>query len=323
MSGNIILMFPGQGSQYPGMGKALYEKFPQAREMMDEANDVLGFDLRKTMFEGTDDELKQTSVTQPAIFTVSAAAFKVASSESPNLVKRAAFTAGHSLGEYSALYAAGAFDFQTGLKLVKYRGEFISEACKKNPGTMAAVVGVERAALEALCAECRTGGEVCQMVNFNCPGQIVVAGTSKAVGELVQKASQISGAKAIPLSVSGAFHSSLVSEAALKMKDVLEKATLVNTQVPVLANCDAQPTTEAQAIRQKLFTQIDHPVLWEDSIKLAIARGAETFLEIGPGRVLTGLMRKIDRKKQALNIDDPDSMTKSLAALNEQSPATI
>ncbi len=323
MGGKLILMFPGQGSQYPGMGKALYERYPQAKAMMDQANDVLGFDLKKTMFEGTEEELKQTSVTQPAIFTVSAAAFKVASTESPDLLKQAAFTAGHSLGEYSALFAAGAFDFQTGLKLVKYRGEFIAEACKKNPGTMAAIIGMERDALEKLCEESRAGGEVCQMVNFNCPGQIVAAGSIKGISALVQKASQVPGAKAIPLSVSGAFHSSLVSEAAQKMKEVLEKATLVNTRIPVLTNCDAEATTDAAGFRQKLFTQIDHAVLWEDSIRKAIHQGVETFVEIGPGKVLTGLMRKIDRKKMAMNMDDPDSIAKTLTALNAPSPAQI
>ncbi len=324
MSDRIVLMFPGQGSQYPGMGKSHYENYAQAREMIDQANETLGFDLKNAMFNGSEEELKQTAVTQPAIFTISAALYKVAAAHSPELWKRAAFAAGHSLGEYSALFAAGAFDFQTGLKLVKYRGEFISEACKDHPGTMAAILGIDREALENLCAECRTGGEVCQMVNFNCPGQIVVAGSQKAIGELVQKASLVSGAKAIALSVSGAFHSSLVSDAALRMKEALEKATIVDTRIPVITNCDARPTSKAHEIRQKLFAQIDHPVLWESSIRHALDQGIDTFVEIGPGRVLTGLMRKIDRKMKSLNIDDADSMAKALAELGQvQSSAQI
>lgn len=318
----IALMFPGQGSQYPGMGKALYEKYSEAREMMNQANQTLGFDLKQAMFNGTEEELKQTSVTQPAIFTVSAAVYRIASKENPELAKRAAFTAGHSLGEYSALFAAGAFDFQTGLKLVKYRGEFIAEACKSNPGTMAAILGVEREALVKLCAECETNGQVCQMVNFNCPGQIVVAGSKPAIEQLVQKVSGLAGAKAIPLSVSGAFHSSLVHEAALKMKEVLEKATILEVKIPVYANSDAKPTVQASEIRQKLVAQIDHPVFWEDSIRQILGGGIETFVEMGPGRVLSGLLRKIDRKKKVVNMEDPDSIAKALTELGlVQSPA--
>jgi [acyl-carrier-protein] S-malonyltransferase len=318
MAEKIALLFPGQGSQSPGMGKSLYEKFPEAKETLDQTESVLGFDLKAKMFGGTEEELRQTDVTQPAIFAVSAAAYRVLSSRIPGLEARAAFAAGHSLGEYSALFAAGAFDFQTGLKLVKYRGLFIHEASQKNPGTMAAVLGILKEDLGKLCEESKGPGEVCTMVNFNCPGQIVVAGTRKAIETLVAKASGIAGAKAIPLSVSGAFHSSLVSEAAVRMKDVLSQAQVRDTRIQVLANCDAQPTTSAADIRSKLVTQIDHAVLWEDSIRRMIDSGVETFVEIGPGRVLSGLMRKIDRKKKVLNIEDEDSLNK---AVQELAPA--
>ena len=317
----IALLFPGQGSQSPGMGKSLYEKFPEARETLDQTEAVLGFDLKAKMFGGTDDELRQTDVTQPAIFSASAAAYRALAARLPDLASRCAFAAGHSLGEYSALFAAGAFDFKTGLKLVKYRGLFIHEASQKNPGTMAAVLGVAKEELGKLCEESKGPGEVCTMVNFNCPGQIVVAGTRRAIEALVAKAGALPGAKAIPLSVSGAFHSSLVSEAAGRMKEVLSQSEVRDARVPVLANCDARPTQAAGEIRAKLLTQIDHPVLWEESVRRMIEAGVETFVEIGPGRVLSGLMRKIDRKKKVLNIEDEESLNKAVQELGAPQPA--
>lgn len=318
----VAFIFPGQGAQAPGMGKALYEKYPEARQAFDQAGSVLGFDLKKTVFEGSEDELKQTHITQPAIFTMSAAAYNVLAARAPGLARRCAFVAGHSLGEYSALYAAGAFDFQTGIKLVKYRGDFISRASEKQPGTMAAILGVEKNDLDALCQQFAAGGEVCQMVNFNCPGQIVVAGTRKAVEALAAQVATRPGARAVLLSVSGPFHSSLMNPAAREMAGVLKEAAVRDLRVPIFSNCDAQAATEASLIKEKLVRQIDHPVLWEDSIRKMIDQGVEAFVEIGPGKVLSGLLRKIDRKKKALNVEDDESLTRTLQELDPvQSPA--
>lgn len=314
MGGKIALLFPGQGSQRPGMGKALDEQFPEARAIFDQANEALKRDFRSVIFNGTEEELKQTAVTQPAIYVASCAAFAAFQARFPTILTRTAFAAGHSLGEYSALFSAQVFDFQTGLKLVEYRGFNLQETCQKVPGTMAALIGFERDQLQTLCGEIPSG-EICEMVNFNCPGQIVVAGTRAGVKALVEKAGTVPGTKAIPLNVSGPFHSSLLKEAAEKMRPALEKESLRDARIPVIANCDAKPTVSAAEIREKLVRQIDHPVRWEDSVKTMIDSGVETFIEIGPGRVLSGLLRKIDRKKTVLNIEDPDSLNKTLREL--------
>ena len=315
MASKIALLFPGQGSQAPGMGKLLYDEFPEAREIFDQANEILRVDIKSKIFQGSEEDLRQTAVTQPAIFTVSCAAFQVLSKQFPSLEGRCSFAAGHSLGEYSALFCAQVFNFQTGLKLVSYRGQFIQSACEKNPGTMAAMIGFGKETLRKLCQESADGNGICEMVNFNCPGQAVVAGTQRAVQVLLQKASGVQGTKAVALNVSGAFHSSLMREASQKMSEILEKSSLNDSRIPVVANCDAQPTTQAQKIREKLVRQIDHPVLWEDSIRWMIAQGAETFVEVGPGKVLGGLLRKIDRKKKVLNVEDPQSLEKTLQEL--------
>ena len=297
------------------MGKLLHDQFPEAKSVFEEANQILDWDIRDRIFNGSEDQLKQTNVTQPAIFTVSCAAFRVFSSRLPSTSVQIVSAAGHSLGEYSALFAAQVFDFKTGLKLVEYRGQFIQEACRKNPGSMAAMIGFERDQLQKLCSESQEGGEVCEMVNFNCPGQIVVAGSKKGIEALAAKAASVPGTKTVLLNVSGAFHSSLMKEAAGWMKGSLEKTALKDAWVPVFTNCDAKPTSSGAEIKEKLVRQIDHPVLWEDSIQAMAAQGVETFVEIGPGKVLTGLLRKIDRKIKVLNVEDPDSLAKTLQGL--------
>jgi [acyl-carrier-protein] S-malonyltransferase len=310
----IAFIFPGQGSQVPGMGKSLYEKFPEVKEIFDQSNSVLGFDLKEKMFHGSEEELKQTFITQPAIFTVSSAAFKIFSSRCSI---QPTYVAGHSLGEYSAFFSAGAFDFQTGIKLVKCRGEFIQSCAEKHPGTMAAILGIEKAVLQNFCSHVTCEECFCEMVNFNCPGQIVVAGTKPEMEKLVHHVSQTPGAKAIVLNVSGAFHSKLMNEASKKMSEVLNQTQISDAKTAVLTNVDAHPTIKAGEIKEKLIRQINHPVLWEDSIKKMISDGVETFIEIGPGRVLSGLMRKIDRKKKVLNVEDEESLNKTLNELEK------
>ncbi len=308
----FALIFPGQGSQVTGMGKILYDQFPESKNVIDRANEILGWDLRAKMFTGTDEELRQTLVTQPAIFTVSSAAYEALSKRINLSDGKCAFSAGHSLGEYSALYSSKVFDFQTGLKLVEYRGRFIQECCGKYPGTMAAVLGMDRETLKSLCAECAGEKGVCEMVNFNSPGQIVVAGSKEAIETLAGKISAVPGAKAILLNVSGAFHSALMREAAQKMAETLKGAELKNAAVPVFTNVDASAATQAEDFRRKLAAQVDHPVLWEDSVRKMAESGAEAFIEVGPGKVLCGILRKIDRKMKTLNVEDADSLNKTL-----------
>ncbi|HOW28567.1 MAG TPA: ACP S-malonyltransferase, partial [Elusimicrobiota bacterium] len=217
------------------------------------------------------------------------------------------WTAGHSLGEYSALHAAGAFDLDTGLLLVKARGEAIQEASEKIPGTMAALIGLERAQVVDLCKTASAKG-VCEPVNYNCPGQIVIAGAVDAVKEAIALAQQAGATKSILLNVSGPFHSSLMKPAADKMRPVLESAAIVDAAVPVTTNVDGQPTRSASEIRQKLALQIDHAVLWEDGIRQLAGQSPDLFLEAGPGRVLSGLLRRIDKTKKAANVEDRKSV---------------
>ncbi len=297
------ILFPGQGSQYPGMGKTLYEKYTEAREIFDSANEILGIDLKNKIFNGTAEELKETTVTQPALFSTSCALFKVFTSKNPNWKENCAFVAGHSLGEYSAFFAAGAFDFKTGLKLVQYRSWVIQRECEKNPGTMAAILNIDRKHLQEICDKSSNNGERCEMVNFNSPDQIVLAGSKKGIESALEIIKGLPGKRAIPLNVSGPFHSSYLKVAAQNMAKELTSAAISKTIIPVLTNCDAKPAQEVADIKEKLGQQIDHPVLWVDSMQRMIESGVEKFIEIGPGKVLTGLLRKIDKSKMAVPIE--------------------
>lgn len=306
-----VFLFPGQGSQYVGMGKELADSFPAAKQIFDQAASHLGAEYVDVIFNGPDEKLRQTRFTQPALFIMSAAALEIVKNSRIQPI----YTAGHSLGEYSALYAAGAFDFITGLDLVKARGEAIEDASRKIPGTMAAIIGLDRAKVTDICQQASAKG-VCEPVNLNGAGQIVIAGTVDAIEEAVRLAQAAGALKALKLSVSGPFHSSLMKPAADRMSPVLEKAAIRDAVVPVLANCDAQPTRSAAEIRKKLFRQIDHAVLWEDSVNFLLANGADTFIEVGAGRVLSGILKRMDKTKKLLNIEDKksaDALTAQIA----------
>jgi [acyl-carrier-protein] S-malonyltransferase len=278
-------IFPGQGSQYVGMGKDLYDQFPEAKKYFDEADSVLGFSLSKICFNGPDDELKQTKNTQPAIFLHSIALW--------NLLKPndAAMTAGHSLGEYSALVAADALAFTDAITLVRMRGELMQKAGEDNPGTMAAIVGLDTEKVIDICNRAREAGIV-QPANFNSPGQIVISGSVIGVRKAMELAKEL-GAKLVKeLVVSGAFHSPLMHSAKEKLKEALDMVNIRDAKIPVYANVTAKPVTKAGEIRNLLFEQVTNPVRWDETIVNMHADGATKFVEIGPGKVLQGLVKR-------------------------------
>jgi len=289
-------IFPGQGSQYVGMGKDLCEQFPVAKKYFDEADSVLGFSLSKICFEGPEDELKQTKNTQPAIFLHSVALW--------NLLKPAdaSMVAGHSLGEYSALVAAEAISFADAIKLVRLRGELMQKAGEENPGTMAAIVGLDTATVNEVTSKASEAGVV-QAANFNSPGQIVISGSVAGVRKAMEIAKE-SGAKlAKELVVSGAFHSPLMQTAKDKLKRALDAVAIHDAKIPVYANVTAKPVQRASEIRNLLFEQVTSPVRWEESVNTMAANGATKFVEIGPGKVLQGLVKRTVANAEILGID--------------------
>ncbi len=307
----IMLMFPGQGSQYVGMGKDLYEKFSVAKDTID----AVGDELKKIIFEGTEEDLKSTQNAQPAIFATSIACFEVLK-QSTDLNKFEIITAGHSLGEYSAMCASGIFSFKDGLSMVKARGGFIQKASEENPGTMAAILGMDKDTVVNICNQAGQIG-VCDAVNFNSPGQIVISGNTQAVQKAVELAQAQGATKAILLNVSGPFHSKLMTPASEMMADELKKYTLNNPVYPVITNCDAELTKDSSNVKEKLAKQINNSVKWDASILNAVSCGTELFIEVGPQRVLSGLMRRIDKSKKVLNIEDSASLEKVLKELNQ------
>ncbi len=295
-SNGTAWLFPGQGAQAVGMGKDLADAHPAARAVFEAADAALGVPISRICFEGPDDELTRTVNTQPAIVTHSIAALAAALA-SGAITERPAFVAGHSLGEYAALIAAGAVSFQDGVRLVRERGRLMQEACDREPSTMAAVLGVEPDALREICAA--HDAYVC---NINAPGNITIGGTAPAVQAASEAATAAGASRVVPLTVSGAFHTPLMQSAADGMRQVLAQVAFADPRIPVVSNVTTQPLTSAGALPDELATQITSPVLWADSVRTMQGQGVTQVVEFGPGKVLTGLVRRIDRSLGVRNI---------------------
>lgn len=300
----LALIFPGQGAQSVGMGLDAYKAEAIAKRVFDKADEVLGYSLTDLIFQGPDDQLKLTYHTQPALLTTSIAYYE--------LLRTAGiqpdYVAGHSLGEYSALVVAGVLSFEDAVRTVRLRGEFMDQAVPAGLGAMAAVLGAEREALTSLCAAITRDIGVVELANVNCPGQIVVSGSSEGVQAVVEQGKGIGAKRVIPLVVSGPFHSSMMKPAAVKLSEVLGGLTFNNAAIPVIANVNAEPVIQADIIRDLLVQQVYSPVLWEDCINRMIADGVDTFLEVGSGSVLTGLVKKINKDVRCHTLDSVDAI---------------
>ena len=309
--GKIAFVFPGQGSQFVGMGQALSEQSPAARQIFEEADAALGFSLSQLCFEGPEEELKLTANTQPAILTASIAVLAALKEKQPDFSP--AFVAGHSLGEYSALVAAGALSFADAVKTVRSRGQFMEEAVPAGQGAMAAVLNMDRAALHAVCEEVTASGHPVQLANLNSPGQIVISGSAEGVKLAGEQAKAAGAKRVLPLNVSGPFHSSLMQPAADKLQAVLADVSVQDAAVQVVANVTARPVTESATIVDSLIQQVSAPVLWEDSVQWMVEQGVTTFVEIGPGKVLAGLIKKIaPADTTIISVQDMDSLSELL-----------
>lgn len=283
-------VFPGQGSQFTGMGKNLYENNPLAKELFDKANEILGFEITKIMFEGTTEELKQTKVTQPAVFLHSViTALCMGEEFNPAMV------GGHSLGEFSALVAAGAMSFEDGLKLVSQRAQAMQKACEAAPSTMAAIIGLPDEKIEEICASISKPGNVVVPANYNNPGQLVISGNNEAIAEACEAMKAAGAKRALPLPVGGAFHSPLMQPAKDELQAAIEATNFTTPKCPVYQNVDAQAHTNPEEIKQNLIAQLTAPVKWTYEVQNMIAAGATDFTECGPGKALQGMIAKIDR----------------------------
>jgi [acyl-carrier-protein] S-malonyltransferase len=307
----IAHLFPGQGSQYTGMGKELAEKFPVARQIFEEADEALSFSISRLCFEGPEDALQLTENTQPAILSVSVAAFKVMQVEG---LPAPSFVAGHSLGEYSALVAAGAISLADAVRTVRARGRYMQEAVPVGTGAMAAVLGGDRAAIEKACSEA-SDGQVCATANINSPNQVVIAGNSEAVERAMELLKGIAK-RVIKLNVSAPFHCSLMKPAQDRLAFELEQVAFSEPKAPVVTNVDARIATAPGDLRDALLRQVSSPVRWLDSMELVLSQGVSTFVEVGPGKVLSGLMRQINRDASCLNVEDSTSLEAARTKLN-------
>ncbi|OLO40858.1 [acyl-carrier-protein] S-malonyltransferase [Alkalihalophilus pseudofirmus] len=309
--GKIAFIFPGQGSQFVGMGQNLIENRPDLQAIYDTADKQLGYALSNIMLNGPEDQLKRTENTQPALLTMSVAVLEAlkAYDLTPDYV------AGHSLGEYSALVCAKSLSFQDAVHAVRQRGLFMEEAVPAGEGAMAAILGMDREALLEVTEEVSNNGDAVQLANLNCPGQIVISGTAEGVRKASVLAKEKGAKRALPLQVSGPFHSSLMKPAADKLTNVLDGITISEAKIPVIANVTADVVTDSKQIKEKLIEQVYSPVLWEDTVRRLLDLGVDTFIEIGAGNVLSGLVRKVERRVNVFAVNDMESIDAMLSKL--------
>ncbi len=295
-------LFPGQGAQHVGMGKTIVEKVPAAAALYSKASEILGFDLSKLCFEGPKEQLDATNISQPALFVSSLAALELVKAEQPELLAGVAMTAGLSLGEYTALVFAGAMSFEDGLKVVKRRGEAMQAAAEATPSGMASILLLDAEKVQAICDEASEVGQI-SIANYLCPGNLVVSGSMEAVARAVELA-EPAGGRAIELAVAGAFHTSIMKPADDQVGEVLDTIEVSSPKIPVVSNVDAATHDDPSEIKDLLVRQVLNPVRWEDSIRMMLDAGVEEFYEIGPGKVLKGLMKRIARKVPFTTIND-------------------
>lgn len=298
----IAFLFPGQGAQHVGMGRQLVEKYPAAKALYDRAAEILGYDLAKLCFEGPSETLDSTIISQPAIFVTSLAALEMLRAESPDVALSCEMAAGLSLGEYTALVFSGAISFEDGLRLVQRRGEAMQQAADATPSGMVSLLLLQRPQVEQLVSDASPAGFIA-MANFLCPGNIAVSGVNAAC-EKVAELAVAAGGKAIPLAVAGAFHTPIMKPADAKLAEVLAGVPIRKPEIPVVSNVDAETHDDPDAIRDLLVRQVVSPVLWEDSLRKMLAAGVDEFYEIGPGKVLRGLLKRVDRKAACKTIND-------------------
>lgn len=310
--GKIAFVFPGQGSQNVGMGKDLFEAYPAAKAVYEEANQALGFPLSSLCFEGPEDQLTLTTNTQPAILTTSIAALRVLQEQ---VALEVAYVAGHSLGEYSALVCAGAMPFADAVRTVRKRGEFMQEAVPVGTGTMAAIIGLDQENVEGLCARVNREEHLVTLANINSPGQYVISGHVAAVNEVIELAKAQGAKRALPLAVSAPFHSPLMCPAAERLEEVLQQVPFQDLQIPLMNNAEASLITSGAEARASLVRQMYKSVEWEQSVRNLLEQGVATFVEIGPGKVLSGLLRRIEKKATGVNVSDAATLEKAVQSL--------
>jgi [acyl-carrier-protein] S-malonyltransferase len=307
----MAFIFPGQGSQHPGMGRDLAEKFPAARKVFEEADEALGFSLSELCFNGPAEQLQLTENTQPAILTVSIAALRAAQSEG---FPRAEFVAGHSLGEYSALVAAGALNLGDAIRTVRARGRYMQQAVPVGAGAMAAILGADLETVNAGCEEA-SQGEVCSAANINSPGQVVIAGAAGAIDRAIVILKERGAKRAMKLNVSAPFHCAMMKPAQDRLASDLDTIQFSDSEMPLVTNVDARAVRSGDLLRDSLVRQVSQPVRWLESVEFLISQGVKTFIEIGPGKVLSGLVRQIDRSVQCVNVEDEASLRAAREAI--------